>query len=170
MINIKDFMEVVNYRITDGNEFGWPCFGADAYCLNSWNGEDDGHSISITFDTKYQAVYMAEACDYKNNRAYRLINPDFSADYYSEAHKRDVNANQAWDDVDYVDLDSDAEFLEKTAAIVAGEEYDSRVPVEITMPDSQIHTLMRIAHERDITLNQLVEEILKDKILTSESQ
>lgn len=170
MITIKDFMEAIDYRITEGSEYGWPCFGEDVHCISSWNGEDDGHSLTIVFDTKYQTVYVAEACDYKNNRAYRLINPEFVGVYSTEAIKRKVNVDQAWDDVNYVDLDSDEEWLAKAAAIVAGEEYDSRVPVEITMPDSQIHTLMRIAHERDITLNQLVEEILKNKILTSESQ
>jgi predicted DNA-binding ribbon-helix-helix protein len=37
---------------------------------------------------------------------------------------------------------------------------DSRVDVPIELTDEQWYSLMKIAHERDITLNQLVEQIL----------
>ncbi len=37
---------------------------------------------------------------------------------------------------------------------------DNRVDVPIELTDEQWYSLMKIAHERDITLNQLVEEIL----------
>jgi predicted DNA-binding ribbon-helix-helix protein len=37
---------------------------------------------------------------------------------------------------------------------------DSRVDVPIELTDEQWYSLMKIAHERDITLNQLVDEIL----------
>ena len=37
---------------------------------------------------------------------------------------------------------------------------DNRVDVPIELSDEDWYTLMKIAHERDITLNQLVEHIL----------
>jgi len=37
---------------------------------------------------------------------------------------------------------------------------DNRVDVPIELPDEQWYRLMKMAHERDITLNQLVGEIL----------
>jgi predicted DNA-binding ribbon-helix-helix protein len=37
---------------------------------------------------------------------------------------------------------------------------DNRVDVPIELTDEQWYSLMKMAHERDITLNQLVEEIL----------
>jgi len=37
---------------------------------------------------------------------------------------------------------------------------DNRVDVPIELTDDDWYTLMKMAHERDITLNQLVEEIL----------
>jgi len=37
---------------------------------------------------------------------------------------------------------------------------DNRVDVPIELTDEDWYTLMKMAHERDITLNQLVEEIL----------
>ena len=41
---------------------------------------------------------------------------------------------------------------------------DNRVDVEIELTDEEWYTLMRIAHEQDITLNQLVERVLSAEI------
>ena len=68
-IMIKQFMETVNYRITEGSDYGWQCYGHNAYMLDSWNGEQDGHSLTIIFDTKTQEVYEVQAHDYVNQRA-----------------------------------------------------------------------------------------------------
>ena len=41
---------------------------------------------------------------------------------------------------------------------------DSRTTVEVELDDHEWYQLMKLAHERDITLNQLVEQILRDFI------
>ena len=43
-------------------------------------------------------------------------------------------------------------------------ETDNRVDVEIELTDAEWYTLMRMAHEQDITLNQLVERVLTAEI------
>ena len=157
-------MEVCDYRITEGSDYGWNCYGSNAYCLSSWNGDHDGYSLSIIFDTKFQTVYEVQAHDYKRNRAYRLIHLDCQADYREEALSRDVGPNEAWDDVNYVDLDVDDDFIQKALAIVAGEDYDDRVQVPIEFTDEELLKYMKLAHDRDITFNQLVEEALRHAI------
>lgn len=164
MITLKEFMEIVNYRITEGSAYQWQCFGTDAYSLDSWNGDFDGHSLSITFDTKTQEVYQAEAFDYKNNRAYRLMNPEYVEAHKQEAHERNVNADEAWENVKFVDLEVEDDFIQKALAIVAGEDYDTRVSIPIDFTDEELLTYMKLAHERDITFNQLVEEALRHAI------
>lgn len=164
MITIKEFMEIVDYKITEGSEYCWNCYGFDAYRLDSWNQEQDGHTVSIIFDTKTHVVYEATAYDYKRNRAYRMINPDYKAVHDQEAINRDVDSKQAWDDVNYVDLDTDDDFIQKATAIRAGEDYDTRVSVPLNLPDDELFQLMKLAHERDMTLNQLVEEALQAAI------
>ena len=167
MITMQEFMEVVDYRITEGSEYTWSCFGdgAKPYSLSAWNGEQDGWSFNIVFDTGTQDVYMVEACDYKHNRAYRLINPDYEQDYRDYAKDElDEYANQAWDDVNYVDLEEVDDWMQKSLAIKAGEDYDTRVTVPLELDDETTYGLMRLAHERDITLNQLVEDILRQEI------
>ena len=168
MITLKDFMETVDYKITEGSDYGWQCYGPNAYRLDSWNQEQDGHSVSIVFDTRTHVVYEASAYDYQRNRAYRLINPDYKFGHDDEASGRGVDINQAWDNVNYVDLDVDEDFLEKARAIVADEDYDTRVQVPVNFTDEELLRYMTLAHERDMTFNQLVEEALRHAIAESQ--
>jgi hypothetical protein len=163
MITMKEWMELVDYKITEGGEYGWQCFGPNAYRLDSWNGVHGkgGYSFSIVFSTKSQKVYEVSTCDYTNDRAYRMINPDYVKKHIKEAKARNVNLNEAWDDVDYVDLDVVDDFIQKCLAIRAGEDYDTRVQVPVDFSDEELLHYMKIAHERDITFNQLVEQALR---------
>jgi hypothetical protein len=164
MITLKDFMETVDYQITEGSEYMWECYGDHAYRLDSWNQDQNGHSVSIVFDTRTHVIYEASAYDYKRGRAYRLINPDFKFGHDDEAQSRGVEVNQAWDEVVYTDLDVDEDFLAKARAIVADEDYDTRVQVSVDFSDEELLTYMKLAHERDITFNQLVETALREAI------
>lgn len=161
MTAIKEFLETVNYRITEGSDYCWQCFGPNAYSLDSWNGEQDGHTVRVTFDTKTQEVYQLEACDYLHNRAYRWTNPEYLQAHNEEAQcKCPEHINQAWDDVDYVDLETTEDFFTKAQRIVQGLDYDTRVSIPIELPDNELFELMKLAHEQDITFNQLAEQVL----------
>lgn len=161
---MKEWMELVGYRITEGSDYMWQCYGSNAYALDSWNGEQDGHSFTVIFDTKDQTVYEVQAHDYVHNRAYRMINEDFQKKNRKEAKKRDIDKDNAWDDVNYVDLDVDDDFIQKCLAIRAGEDYDTRVSVPMEFSDQELLTYMKLAHEQDITFNQLVERALREAI------
>lgn len=164
MITLKDWMQISNYRISEGSEYGWECFGPNAYRLDAWNGDQNGHSHSVVFDTKTQEVYEVTTYDYRNNRAYRLMNPEWVTEFKDEAQRREVEFAEAWDDVRYVDLDVEEDFLEKARAIEAGEDYDTRVQLQVTFSDDELLLYMKIAHDRDITFNELVEIALQDAI------
>jgi len=170
MLTVKEFMELVDYRITEGSEYGWQCFGSDAYSLSSWNGDHDGWSFNIVFDTKTQVVYTVEVCDYARNRAYRLMNPDYKQEHDEEAKTHDVNAKEAWDEVNFIDLEEDDDFMQKGLAIRDGVDYDTRVSVPLTVPDDVLFALMKRAHDQDITLNQLVEDVLWEAIRAEENR
>jgi hypothetical protein len=45
---------------------------------------------------------------------------------------------------------------------------DTRKEVELDLPDTELFDLMLMAHTQDITLNQLVENILREYIDTLE--
>ena len=164
MLTLKEWMEVADYKITEGDQYCWQCYGPDAYTLSSWNGRHDGYSFCVYFDTKTQLVYEVQAHDYKNERAYRMINPDFADANNQEALEREVDNNQAWDDVEYIDLETDDDFIQKCVAIKNGEDYDTRVSVPLDLGNDELFELMKMAHERDLTLNEFVEDILREAI------
>ena len=171
MITMKEWMELVDYKITEGSEYMWSCYGPNAYTLDSWNGVhgEGGYSFSIVFSTKSQKVYEVSMCDYTNNRAYRMINPKNVEKHRKEAESKSVLANQAWDDVDYIDLDVVDDFIQKALAIRAGEDYDTRVQVEVDFSDEDLLQYMKLAHQRDMTFNELVEEALRHAITEVEA-
>lgn len=169
MITVRDFMETVDYRITEGSDFCWNCFGYNAYRLDSWNGEQEGHNISIVFDTATQVVYQAEAHDYKSGRSYRLINPQYKAAHDTESKEKGVDSSIAWDDVKFIDLEDDGDWLEKAGAIFDGVDYDTRVQLPLDLDDNLLLQLALEAHKRDITMNQMVEVLLRNAIVENKS-
>jgi hypothetical protein len=93
-----------------------------------------------------------------------MIDPDFKSGHNAEASNRNVPANQAWDDVRYVDLDVADDFIQKSLAIRDGKPYNTRVQLDLDLPDDLLFELMKLAHQKDITLNQLIEQILREAI------
>jgi len=169
MITMQQWMELVNYRITEGSDYGWSCYGDKVYTLDSWNGVHDqgGRSTSIVFGTTTvdpQVVFEASVCDYTRNRAYRLINPEYLKAHEAEAAQRGVSAQEAWDGVDFVDLETVSDFMTKAQAIVSGQDYDERVEIVLELDDATAYQAMRQAHERDMTFNQYMVELLTQGI------
>ncbi len=164
MITLKEWMEIVNYRITEGSNYCWQCYGPNAYMLDSWNGDQNGHSFTIIFDTQDQTVYEVQAHDYVHDRAQRMINKEFEKKMRKEAKRRDVSKKEAWEDVDYVDLEVDDDFIQKCLSIREGEDYDTRVEVPVDSSDEDLLKYMKMAHERDMTFNEFVEEALRHAI------
>ena len=156
MITFKQWMQLVDYRITEGSD--WYCNVPGLYSLTSWDGDQDGYSSNIVFDPRdNQRVYLVEICDYKNSHAYRLTDS-------KEAGVAIETDQQAWDDVNYIDLDVDEDFIEKAQAIIAGETYDTRVKIPVEFSDEELLKYMKMAHDQDITFNQLVERAVKEAV------
>lgn len=173
MITLKDFLEVIDYRITGGYEYQWSCFGSTAHGLESTSidlDNDNEYAVSIVFDTRNQTVYTAEVHDYARQRSYRLINPQFYEAYKREAVRREGCIDNAYDGVKFTDLEVGDDWLVKARAIIAGQSYDDRVKIPIDLADDEMFKLMKLAHERDITLNQLVAEILEKQIQNSQTK
>jgi len=173
MITMKEWMELVDYKITEGSDYGWSCYGPNAYCLDSWNGVHGkgGYSFSIVFSTKTQKVYEVSVCDYTNDRAYRMIAENKRKKHGEEAFLRNVDLNEAWDGVDYVDLEIDDDFIQKCLAIKAGEPYSTDVSIPLDLPDDLLLFAFKAAHEADMTFNEYVNQALRgliDKVNSGE--
>ena len=164
MLTLKEWMELVDYRITEGGNYGWQCYGHDAHMLDSWNGDQEGYSFTVIFDTKTQVVYEVQAHDYVHSRAYRMINEDFQKKNKKEAKRRGINKDEAWDEVNYIDLEVDDDFIQKCLAIRAGEDYSTDISVPIDLPDNLLLEAAINAHRQNITLNEYINNALRDLV------
>ena len=166
MITLKQWLELANYRITEGDNYLWNCYGADTFMLTSWNGIHGrgGSSTDITFDTKTQTVYEVCVYDYTRDRAYRMINPRYVEAHAQEAKTRSVDMNNAWEGVDYIDLDVEEDFVEKATAILSGQDYDTRVMVSLELDHDLELEIYRNAHRLDMTVNDYIQMALVELI------
>jgi predicted HicB family RNase H-like nuclease len=163
-MEIKQFFEAIDYKITEGSRYMWDCYGSDAWNFESWQGHPDDPSAHVIIDSKTQVVYEAEVHDNRNFRSYRWINPDFVDAYRTESKNRNIDADEAYDDVKFIDLEVEEDFLAKTRAILRGEEYDDRVVINLDIDNDLMFHAMMEAHKQDITLNKYIENILLEVV------
>lgn len=163
---LKDYLEAIQFKISGGSEYSWDCFGPNARYLDCVDNElsDGRYSINAVFDSETQDVYAMELWDYENHREYRWINPDYRTEHDAECQRRDIDPNESLDGNRYIDLELPEDILEKITAVVQGEEYDERVKVPVNFTDAELLKYMKLAHDQDITFNQLVERALKEAI------
>lgn len=163
-MKMNDFFTAVNYNITDGTQFLWNCFGDNSHILDSEDSDDEYH-VTCVFDKKTQVVYMTEAHDYINNRAYRWINPEYKESYFDECDNKNISVSEAfcyeYGDVKFVDLEVEEDFLEKASKIVQKVPYDTNITIPLDIPDNELLKLMIMAHEQDITFNKFINNILE---------
>ena len=157
-MHLSKVNEALNHRITGGSEYQWNCYGFNVRFLDY---ESVYATATVVFDTLDQTVYEATVNSKDDSvRPYRWFNPNTKQDYLNECKARGVDSTIAWDNVKWVDLETMEDFLDKASAILEGEDFDERVQVPIDLDRDELFQLMQMAHERDITLNEMVEEIL----------
>ena len=166
MLLMQEWMELVNYKITDCGDYGWDCYGPNSHSFSSWNGihGKGGYNMDIVFSTRTQRVYEVTVSDYTNDRAYRMINPDYVKKHNKEAKSRNVLANQAWDNVDYTELEVDDDFIQKCLAIREGNSYSTDISVQLDMSYEEQFGYMKLAHEANLTLNEYINRALRELV------
>lgn len=161
MIEMKQWMTLINYRISEGNDYTWHCFGDNAYMLDSWDGDHSGYSTSIMFDTKTQVVYQVEVHDYKRQQAYRYTNPDYRAAHAAAEKSRE---STRFDEYPTTELEVADDWLSKASAIAAYEDYDTGILVPLDFTDAELMPLFKAAHDADMSFNAYVCMALRDMI------
>ena len=169
MITIKDFMETVEYKISEGSKYQWDCYGNSAWTLTH---EDypRNTTIFIVFDTEDQTVYEMQAWDGLYKREYRWINKQYINAHTAECVERGVPVHQSIDDRNYIELEVEEDMIEKATAIFKGLIYDERVQVQLDLSKDELLSIMTMAHKKDMTLNAFVEHILIEFIRKQEEQ
>jgi hypothetical protein len=167
MITLKQWMEVIKYSLTDSSEYLWDCYGKNVRMMD-YDSADGKATSTIIFSTDLaNTVFEVYVCENDTNRVYRLFHPDYKDAYLAEAIVRNVQ-DMAWDDIPFIDLETDEDFLEKMTAIVNGKPYDNRVSIRLNLSDEDLLILFMMAHEQDITFNQLIMNLMKKVIAEHE--
>jgi hypothetical protein len=167
-MHLSQVNEITDHKITEGSEYGWDCY-PNARFLNY---ESEFAYVSVLYSTETQEIYEADVSikvdawftDDKDMKPYRWLNPEFKDAMIAESKKRKVKWKKAWDEVKWIDLEVEADFLEKAKAIFNGELHDNRIQVPIELEDHVMLQLCMEAHKRDVTLNKMVEIILQEVI------
>jgi len=163
-MNLSKIIQALDYKVTGGSEYCWNCFGPDARFLDF---ESEYAHASIVFDSKNQTVYEATVTDKKDDSdkgPYRWLNPETKSAHHDEAKSKGVNVNKAWDNIDWIELEIEDDFLEKAKAVFENLPFDRRVTVPMDLDDDVILHLALEAHKKDITLNKMIEILLQDAI------
>ena len=168
-MHLSQINNITDHRIVGGSEYGWNCY-PDARVLDY---ESEFAYISVIFSIETQEVYEAEVTPKKENwdvepKPYRWLNPLFKDNMIYEATMKKVDWNVAWDNINWIDLESTEDFLEKASAIFDGEDFDERIQVPLELDNDTMMELFMQAHKRDITVNQLIEELLRNMLAKNE--
>lgn len=156
-MKLEDIVTCLDYKITGGGEFYWDCYPDGRYL----DFDSDHGSVSVVFSTVDQTVYEITATSTDTSlRPYRWINSDFTSARKEESESKGVDDTIAFDDVKWVDIDIEEDFLEKAKAIFNGYSFDERVQVPLNIPDDELFRLMKLAHDHDVTLNEMIEMVL----------
>jgi hypothetical protein len=165
-MHIKEINEILDHKIFEGSEYCWSCYPNGRFL----DYTSDHAQVSVVFSTENQRVYQAEIWPSEDSQLpiYRWIDPEFFPAYKAECAARGTDFNIALDTIRYVDLEVPADFLEKARAIFNGKTFDPRIQVQLDLEDEVLLQLAMEAHKRDITINQMVDQILRTAMEAAE--
>lgn len=103
-LTVKDFVTAVDYKIGEGYEYQWDCYGLNASGLD-WCRSDLTASAAIIYDANTQEVYELSVWDCLDDKTkvYRWIKPECIKKHKKEAKDRGFKFNIAIDKTKYED-------------------------------------------------------------------
>lgn len=148
-------------KITGSSPYQWHCFGKNAMFMDY---ESEFATATVVYDTDTQLVYQAEIYPNGEDCPYRWTDKNFIDEFHNECNEKNVDKNIAYDDVKFITLDLEDDFLEKSKSIFNNLSFDKRIKVPLELTDDEIVRLSLMANEKDITLNKFIEELLTNMI------
>lgn len=161
-MRIEHFLQAVNYQINESAEFLWKCFGDDVKFLDASISSDipnEDVSVSCTFHPTTRKVFSIEIWndrdfDYGSDNCigYLWVDPNFIEAYQKEYSIRGLG---------YKNVELPLEEILTKIRQAFGTETEA---LDINI-DPELHLeLFKLAHERDISFNEYIVEILRKQI------
>lgn len=141
--------------------FAMNCFGPAVY----YSSEDlADYSIHACLSKSLDRVFIAEICDYRNNRAYVILDRDWKQAYINESERVGVKWDDAFEGVKFVELETDDDFMKKAQAIVAGKPYSKKVDTVFSINAGLKSAIQQKANAAGSTVDLYIENIIKDAL------
>lgn len=168
---IKDFLECVDYRVTESATFLWKCYGSNARIMDYWNGEHNNKSVSVSaiYDEVTSKLYAMEVSDGPNSRDYRWICQEYRKLHSDEAIERGVDDTSIGDNK-FIELEVFGDILEKSRSIFLGKEYDTGILINISMTAEEENYLRSAAALENISLEDFILRIIENEIGSREPE
>jgi hypothetical protein len=166
-MNLREINTALEHKISGGTDYQWTCWDNARFL----DYESEYGYASIVFNTKTQEVYEATVEQRRPEApVYRWTDPNHAAARNTDAENRGIKDSIAFDDTEFTDLETEQDFLTKAAAIFKGEQFDLRIEIPVHLTDAEFWQLAVMAHERDITFNEMVSVILREVIERAEDE
>ncbi len=169
MIRLENMLKACHYQISEGNDYLWKCFGENVMSLdfNSDLSDKLSNCVTIVFDKITHEVYTIECWPYECS-VFRYVQPEYLERYNQEYTNLYLNREMATDETKYVDVtDEDTILHIAELCILEGDckQFENGdVIINMDLEDDVLIALSLEAHRKNITLNDLIVQILKNKI------
>jgi hypothetical protein len=165
---LTDFLEAAKYNISNGDEFLWKCFGDNVHvveCTKNKTMYNSGASCYFNKDT--QDVYMVEIFT-KDDKWYRWIKAEYISVYEKECDIRNIDFEIANQDTGtkWIELDVLDDVYRKVSQVIDAQTCDNEVSISLNLDNETFIKLSMAAHVKGITLNQFMNDVLKEMIET----
>lgn len=159
-MHIQTIFETVGYRIEQSNPFLYQCFGMNNPRIYDFVNIDEETSGNFTADESGK-VYEVIAEIPEIGVCYRWIDKEFRESAVRETLNRGLDPTIAWDDIKFIEIDSEENILLKVKAICNKIHFNDLGlhPTEIS--DSFFIKVAKMAAERDITFNEMVKLLIR---------
>lgn len=179
---INQVMAAANWCALSGSVYYWDCFGPNVRILTFEKNQTDGSApvyndnevADVVYSTTTGQVYKLSVYNQpkfdgdENTWAYTWIDPEVKNQYIAECRQRNVVPFVVWESFVAALVETEDDILQKLHDQVNMRKVDHCIQVPLKLSDKEWYSLMRMAHEKDITLNQLVENTLTKHLMNKE--
>jgi hypothetical protein len=168
-MKLSELNDVTRSLIVGGSEYLWKCWPNGRHIDYEYTTTEDGRSTTYychaVYSSETNVVYEVSLSNDLGDIRYLWLNPDFREAHTVEAKTRGIDYRIAWDNV-YWDEVSKIEILELVRKYYTPDQANSFTPgkkysrIIVDLDDDTYRGLQETMIKRNITFNQLVEEIL----------
>ena len=166
MIFLNEIIRATNYSNIKPDKYCWDSFGkfANLTYIEVENASEE--ILSFIYDYRTQEVFLIHLST-DDTTHYQWVSKNHFEKYNEECIKRGYDVNKVYDDSDivYINVDDETQILQQISSIFENITANNLSNLDFVLDDDLILPLAKMAHERDITLNQLITEIISNEVL-----